>query len=128
LVLDWVDGTLGDPVDLVLEVGGGELGDVLVLEVLWSLVTVHSLGLEFGHGREHVVGKDERVLGGVDLLDLSILLGEETHSEVVFLLGSVVKSPGLDVFHEVLLDLDGDWGFAGEDAGVDTEGADHVHE
>ena len=128
MVLDWVDGALLDPVDGVGKVLDGELSNVLVLEVLWSLESVHSLGLELGHGREHVVLKDERVLGGVDLLDLSVLLGEETHSEVVFLLGSVVESPLLDVLHEGLLDLEGDWGFAGEDTGVNTEGADHLHE
>ena len=127
LVLDWVDGTLGDPVDLIGKVGGVELGDVVVLEVGWSLVTEDSLGLEFGHGGELVVSEDEGVLGGVDLVDLSILLGEETHSEVVLLLGSEVETMGGNVLHEGLLEFDGDWGFAGEETGVSGHGADHVH-
>lgn len=127
MVLDWVDGTLGDPVDGIGEVGSVEGGDVLVLEVLWSSETVHSLGLESGHGGELVVFEEEGVLGGVDLSDLNILGGEETHSEVVFLLGSVVEAESGDVLHEGLLKFDGDWGLALVDAGVSGHRADHVH-
>jgi len=128
LVLDWVDGTLGDPVDRILKVGGVEDGSLLIREVSWSLVSEESLVLEVGPGGELVVSENERVLGSVDLVDLSILLGKEVHSEVELLLGSVGDTILGNVLHEGLLELNRDWGLAGVDAEVGTGSAKHVHE
>jgi hypothetical protein len=127
LVLDWVDGSGGDPVDGGWELGGVEISGLQIGEVSWHLESVHSLGLERGVGGELVVSDDERVLGGVDLLDLGVLLGEEVHSELELLLGSVVEAEGVDVLNELLLHLNGGWGLAREDAEVGGGSAEHVH-
>ena len=107
LVLDGVDGTLGSPVNGVSEVVGGEDGGLGELSVGGGLVSEESLVLEVGPGGEHVVLEDKGVLGGVDLLDFGVGLGEEVESEVVLLLGSVGKSPLGDVLDEGLLGLEG---------------------
>jgi hypothetical protein len=127
LVLDGVDGTLGDPVDLGVEVLGVENSGFLLGEVSWLFETKESLVLEIGEGGELVVTEDERVLGGIDLLDLGVLLDEEVHSELVLLLGSVVETEGVDVLHEILLDLIRDCDLTDEKAEVSTGRAKHVH-
>ena len=108
LVLDWVDGTLGSPVD-----GVGEVGDIEDLNVLgevsvsWHLESEELLVLVMSPGGELVVSNGEGVsLLGVDLLDLLVLLGEELHSEGVLLLGSIGLSEGSDVLVEGGLDTD----------------------
>ena len=127
LVLNWVDGTLLSPVDLNI-VG---LWEGLV--VSWELtgltsVTEESLVLEVGPGGHEVVSDGEVGLLSVDLVDLGILLGEKTESEVVLLFGSEVETVSGDVLNEGLLDLHGDWLFA--ELGVTEVGggfAEFVH-
>ena len=127
MVLDWVDGTLGDPVDRILKVGGVEDGSLLIREVSWSLVSEESLVLKIGPGSELVVTNSEGILGGVDLSDLGGLLGEDGSSEFVLLLGSVGESESRDVLHESLFDFSRDWGFALVEAKHGTGRANEVH-
>jgi hypothetical protein len=131
LVLDWVDGSLGDPVDLSLKVVGWELGnDIGLVEGLWSSVSEESLVLSGSPGGEHVVSNGEGVLWvGIDLLVLSILLGEDVQSELVLLLGSVGDSVFREVLDESLLG-EGKWSnvVAGVEAEVGSGGAEGVHE
>jgi len=90
LVLDGVDGTLGSPVDGVGEVVGGEGDNGGLVNGLGSLVSEESLVLILGPGGELIVSNGEGVLGvGVDLVDLSILLGVESESELVLFLSSI---------------------------------------
>jgi len=102
LVLDWVDGTLGSPVDGVSKVGGVELNNVLVdLIGGWGLESEELFVLIMGPGGEHVVSNGEGVsLLSVDLSDLLVLLGEDLHSEVVLLLGSIGFSIGGEMLVE----------------------------
>lgn len=126
MVLDWVDGALGSPVDLSI-VGLWE-GDVVSDLTLLSLVTEELFVLEFGPGGHEVVSNGEVGLLSVDLVDLGILLGVEVESEVVLLFGSEVESVSGDVFDEGLLELHGDWLFA--ELGVTEVGggfAEFVH-
>jgi len=127
LVLNWVDGTLGSPVDLS---GVGFLeGNVVSWELTsLALVTEELLVLEVGPGGHEVVSDGEVGLLSVDLVDLGILLGVEVESEVVLLFGSEVKTVSGDVLNEGLLDLHGDWLFA--ELGVTEVGggfAEFVH-
>jgi len=108
LVLHGVDGSLGSPVDGVGEVLGVEDGGLGELKGGGGLVSEESLVLEVGHGGELVVSDGEGVLGGVDLLDLLVLLGELLESEVVLLGGSEGESELGDVLDEVLVSLSGD--------------------
>ena len=101
LVLNWGDGTLGDPVDGVGEVGLIKDGDVLsTLELV--LVTEESLVLRWGPVR-HVVDTDggHTSVLGVVVLDLGEGLGELSLSELELGSGSVgftVLSNVLDEF------------------------------
>ena len=105
MVLDGVNGTLGSPVL------GGSVGlwkvDVVGL-VLSSLsgVSEELLVLGISPGGHEVVADGEVVLSGVDLLDLGVLLGEEAHSELELLLGSVGDSVFRHVLDESLLELE----------------------
>jgi len=102
LVLDGVNGTLGSPVDGVSKVGVVEHGDVLRgVETGWGLESEELLVLLLSPGGELVVANGEGVsLLGVDLVDLLLLLLEDSHSEVVLLLGSVGFAEGGDVLVE----------------------------
>jgi len=76
LVLDWVDGTLGSPVDGGFEVGLIKDGDVLGL--LLTSETEESLVFSISPGGEHVVSNGEGVLWvGVDLSVFGIVLSED---------------------------------------------------
>ena len=126
MILDGVDSTLGDPVDLIGEVGGVE--DLDGLLVLWhNLGTEDSLVLEVGEGSELVISNGEGGLGRVDLLDLGGLLGEDVSSELVLLLGSVGESKFGNVVDESELDLSGDTGLA-VSTNVGVGSAKHVHD
>jgi len=61
-----------------------------------------SLALIMSHGGEEVVLKLERVLLGVDLVDVMILLGEEVESVLKLLSGSNEETLLFDVVHEFL--------------------------
>lgn len=100
MVLDWVNGSLGSPVD-----SGGLAEGVDVFNVLWSLAQSETgvLGQEFflGEVREFVDG------GGVKSVVLSVLglnfsesLLEDSESVEVFLWGGVSLVVFLDVFSE----------------------------
>ena len=54
------------------------------------------------HGGEEVVPKCERILLGVDLVDIMILLGEDVESVFELFLGSNEETLLLDVVHEHL--------------------------
>merc|ERR1719420_2461166 len=97
------DGTLGSPVNAVGKVGGVE-EDLVSLVVLWKSVSVELGLLLSSPGGEVVVSNGEGVLGGVDLLDLGVHVGEEVHSELELLLGSVGETMGVHVLEEVLLE------------------------
>lgn len=87
LVLDWVHGTLGSPVDFNIV---GFWKDLDVFLRLDTSVAEESLVLFLGPGGELVVSNGEGVVGvGVDLSNFSILLGEDVHSEGVLFRGSV---------------------------------------
>jgi len=103
LVLNWGDGTLGSPVNGISEVGGVESDWLLGLEANWGLVSEEFAGLILGPGGEVVVSNGERGVLGIHFLDLSILLGEDVHSEDELLLGSVGESVHVHVLHERLL-------------------------
>jgi len=97
LVLDWGDGTLGDPVDGVSEVGGIKLG-VVEGGLVGGLVSVHSLHLFLGIV-SHIV--DTAGLGG--LFGVADINGGESFfelgsSEVVLLSGTI----GFSVLGNVL--------------------------
>ena len=100
LVLDWVDGTLGSPVDGVRQVAGIELLEVHVL-VLSDLVTEKLLVLLIGPGGELVVAENEAGLLVVVLLNLGILGGEDLHSELVLLLGGEGETLVIEVSVEL---------------------------
>ena len=105
MVLDGINGTLGSPV-LGVSVGLWK-GDVVGL-VLSSLsgVSEELLVLGISPGGHEVVADGEVVLSGVDLLELGVLLGEEAHSELELLLGSVGDSVFRHVLDESLLELE----------------------
>ena len=91
LVLDGGNGTLGDPVDLISEVGGVELGNgVGLLEV--SLVAVHGSSLLRSVVSELVNtdGPGVSVLGVVLINELEVL-GEVVESVVVLTSGGVLS-------------------------------------
>lgn len=120
MVLDWVDGTLGSPVDGFLEVLLGEDDNVLLL--LNSLESEELLVFSISPGGEHVVSNGEGVVDiSVDLSVLGILLSEDVKSELVFLGGSVGVSVGGDVLDEGLFDLGGDEGVVVASLGGDSE-------
>jgi len=102
LVLDWVDGTLGSPVNGVL-VGWLELDSVVGLS---NSGTEELLVLSISPGGELVVAKLEGGLLGVDLVDGLVLGGEELESELVLLLGSVRETVLLHVGGEGTLEVD----------------------
>jgi hypothetical protein len=104
LVLDGVDSTGSSPVDGLGEVGVIKNLWLLDLGALWHLVTKSSLSLFISQGREHVVGKSERRLLEVGLLDVGILIGEDLESVVEFLFGTDSKSELLNMVDEFLLD------------------------
>jgi len=105
LVLDGVNSTLGSPVD---GVSIGWLKSDIVSLVLTSLsgISEKLLVLSISPGGHEVVADGEVLLSGVDLVDLSILLGEEAHSELEFLLGSIGDSVFRHVLNESLLELE----------------------
>jgi len=109
LVLDWVDGSLGSPVDGGWEVDLGEDLNVGVWVFLLTSESEELLVLGISPGGEVVVSDGEGVLwDGVDLLVLGILLGEDGKSEVVLLLGSVGETELGHVLDEGTLELWGD--------------------
>ena len=103
MILDFVDGSLGSPVNGGREVTGGKLGDRLVLDSL--VLTEVSLELVLSHGRELVVVNLVEVLWiRVDLLELGISLGKLVKSEGVFLISSIGESEGGNMLDELLFD------------------------
>jgi len=80
LVLNWGNGTLGDPVNLVSEVGGVKFG-VVELGLELSLVSVHSLLLFWGVVRQEVDTAGLGGLGSVAFLDLGKGILELSRSE-----------------------------------------------
>jgi hypothetical protein len=91
-----------------LEVGGVEDGNVLSFDLSTS-VSEESLVLVSAPCGEVVVANGEGVFFvGIDLVDLSILGGVESESEVVLFNSSVGFSVGSDVLNEGLLNLGGD--------------------
>ena len=128
LVLDWVDGSLGSPVD-----GGGEVGGIEDLDGGGgglSLVSEESLVFVLGPGGELVVSDGEGVvLVSVDLLVLGVLLVEEGESEGVLLLGSVGDTVFGEVLDESLLDdgVDGGGVVTHVDSEESSGGAEGVH-
>jgi hypothetical protein len=122
LVLDGVNGTLGSP---VLGGGVGWLKGNVVSDSLAGLtgITEELLVLGSSPGGHVVVTDGEVLLSGVDLLDLGVLLGEEVHSELEFLLGSVRDSVFRHVLNEGLLELELILG----DDGVSEDSEDGLH-
>jgi len=128
LVLDWGDGTFGDPVDFVSEVFFGE--DWSVGAVLGgSLESVQSLHLSWGLVSEIVDTDGVGSVGGVDFSDLLEVLLELGSSEFELGLGSVhlvvlgnVSDEFVVTFGEDLRleELSSSWGLVGE--GIDGEG------
>jgi len=109
LVLNWVDGTLGSPVNR----GSSWHGEDSVLwEGLWSLVSEESLLLLRGHVGELVVSVSGTTVHGVELSNFGVGLLELSESEFVLLFGSVGLSVLNNVAHERSLD-GGDFGVSG---------------
>jgi len=104
LVLDGVHGSLGSPVDGVLEVGVIDELDFWDLLNGWHLESKKSLVLLLSPSGELVVSNLESGLSSVDLLNLSILLGEDLESEHELFFGSIRKSELVQVSNEVLLE------------------------
>ena len=105
LVLNWVDGTLGSPVNGSWGIDLGELNGVLGGEEGSLLVSEESLVLGVGPGGHEVVSDGEVGVLLVDLLDGGILLGVLVESEFVLGVGSEGESVGGNVLNEGLLDL-----------------------
>lgn len=122
LVLDGVDGSLGSPVDGSGD-GGVEVSDDGVSwELLWSLVSEHSLELSIGPGGELVVSDGEGVgWVGVDSGVLHVLEGVDAKSELVLLFGSEGESVLSHVSDEGLLD-GRDWGIVLAHVGSEKSG------
>lgn len=104
LIFNWVDCSLGSPVNWISEVIGFEVGWLFHGWGWWVFESIQFLGFEFGHGWEHVVTNFEIDLSGVDFIDFSILLFIKLESEFVFFLGSEAESVLLDVLNEVCLE------------------------
>ena len=119
LVLDWSNGTLGNPVNLISKVRGIKLG-IVELGLELSLVTVHSLPLLWGVVR-HVVDTTGRgSLNSVALINLCEGLLELSSSESELSGGSVRFSVLGDVVDEFVISgshnlrlekLGSGWGF-----------------
>ena len=88
MVLDWGDGTLGDPVNLVSKVGGIKNG-VVEFGLHLGLVSVHSLLLIVGIIRHEVDTAGLGGLFGVAFIDLGESIFELGSSEIVFSMGSI---------------------------------------
>jgi len=122
LVLDWVDGTLGSPVNR----GGGWEGELKVgWEGLWSLVSEHLSEFLFSHVRELVMSVGGGSVHGVKLSNGFVGLKELLESEFVFLFGSVGLSVLNNVAHERSLG-GGDFGVGGSRGNKKGEGS-HVN-
>jgi len=106
LVLYWVDGTLGSPVNGSWEVDSGE-GLWLLSDGLLSLVSEEVLVLVMGPGGHVVVSEGEGVVSGVVVVDHVFLLGELVHSELEFLSGSVGEAVIVHVVDELHHDVVG---------------------
>jgi len=125
LVLNWVNSSLLSPVDCD---GLNRLIEFLGLEFsgVWKS-SHHSLGLILGHGGEHVVSNNEGVFWIlVDLVVLSVLLGEDCLSEGVFSLGSIGDAVVGNVVHESGLDSTFDIRGRAGDSGTSESFADSV--
>ena len=109
LVLDGeVNSTCCNPVDfgcVGLWKENGLASDFISL----SLVSKELLVLEVGPGGHEVVSDGEAGLPSIDLVDLNVLLGVESKSELVLLFGTEGKSELRDVISEGLLELKGNW-------------------
>jgi hypothetical protein len=122
LVLNWVDGTLGSPVNR----GSSWHGEDSVLwEGLWSLVSKESLLLLRGHVGELVVSVSGTTVHGVELSNFGVGLLELSESEFVFLFGSIGLSVLNNVAHERSLD-GGDFG-VGSSRGSEEGNGSHVN-
>ena len=122
LVLDWVDGTLGSPVNR----GGGWEGELKVgWEGLWSLVSEHLSEFLFSHVRELVMSVGGGSVHGVKLSNGFVGLKELLESEFVFLFGSVGLSVLNNVAHERSLG-GGDFGVGSSRGNKKGEGS-HVN-
>jgi hypothetical protein len=89
LVLNWGDGTLGNPVDGISKVGGIEILGVVEFGLHGSFVSVHLLLLIIGPVRHEVVTAGLGGLFGVALLNLGVSVFELGSSESVLGGGSI---------------------------------------
>ena len=105
LVLNWVDCTLGSPVDGRWSISNWKNSWLWSSIVLWSFVSEKFFVLVLGPGGEEVVSNSESVCWvSVDSLVLSIFLEEDLFSELIFSNGSVGKTVLSDVLLEVLVE------------------------
>jgi hypothetical protein len=90
LVLDFVDGTLGSPVNTGGKVVSGEPRDHSMSVLVVRQSSEMSLSLILGHGGELVVASNEGVVWiGVNVMDIGISACKLLESEIVLFLGSI---------------------------------------
>jgi len=104
LVLDFVYGALGSPVDRTADVRGIKLHNLaLVWNFLLEIVSV-SLELIFGQGRELIVGNLIGQLLLVEFLDLLIIFMIDLESEFKLLISGIGNAKLVEMFNIVSSD------------------------